>query len=145
LDGIARYRSGDIKSNLLSGTINGDRNVSNRVENNFLGFQSHWEIDFWGKLKNRRDAASFRILATEKGRQLVTTSLVAEVARLYYDLLGFDMELATIGKNIEYRRWHWISSRSRRWQGGQRNWLFSSSLPNFYPPKAFAIKNNKKY
>ncbi|MEX2592681.1 MAG: TolC family protein [Anditalea sp.] len=104
MDGIVRYRSGDIKSNVLNGSINGDRNVTNRVENNFIGFQSHWEIDLWGKLRNRRDAAYFRILATEKGQQLVTTTLVAEVARLYYDLLGFDMELETIEKNMEFQK-----------------------------------------
>lgn len=104
IDGIVRYRSGDVRSNLLTGTINGDRNVSNRVENNFIGVQSHWEIDLWGKLKNKRDAASFRMLASEKGQQLVTTSLVAEVARLYYDLLGYDMELKTIEKNIEFQK-----------------------------------------
>lgn len=103
VDGIVRYRSGDIKSNLLNGTINGDRNVANRVETNFMGFQSTWEIDLWGKLKDRKNAAYYRLLASEKGRQLITTGLVAEVARLYYDLLGFDMELETIEKNIEYQ------------------------------------------
>lgn len=103
VDGIVRYRSGDIRSNLLNGTINGDRNVTNRVENNFIGFQSNWEVDLWGKLKNRKKAAYHRFLATQKGKQLVTTTLVAEVARLYYDLLGFDKELETIEKNIEFQ------------------------------------------
>ena len=103
VDGIVRYRSGDIRPNLLGGTVNGDRNVVNRIENNFVGVQSHWEIDLWGKLRDRREAAMNRFLATEKGRQLVITSLVADVAHFYYDLLGFDMELETIDKNIEFQ------------------------------------------
>ncbi|WP_143961360.1 TolC family protein [Litoribacter populi] len=104
LDGIVRYRSGDIRPNLLNGTINGDRNVVNRLENNFVGFQSHWEIDIWGKLRDRRAAAFNRFMASEMGYHLVVTNLVAEIAHLYYDLLGFDMELETIEKNIAFQR-----------------------------------------
>ncbi len=103
VDGIVRFRSGDIRPNLLGGTINGDRNVVNRIENNFVGVQSHWEIDIWGKLKDQRAAALNRFFATENGRQLVITGLVADVAHFYYDLLGFDMELETIEKNIEFQ------------------------------------------
>jgi multidrug efflux system outer membrane protein len=103
LDAIVRYRSGDIRPNLFNGTVNGDRNVINRVENNFVGFQSTWEIDIWGKMGDRRDAAFNQLLATEKGRQLIITNLVAEIAGIYYDLLGFDIELETIEKNIEFQ------------------------------------------
>jgi NodT family efflux transporter outer membrane factor (OMF) lipoprotein len=103
MDAIVRYRSGDIRPNIFNGTINGDRNVVNRVENNFIGFQSTWEIDLWGKLRDRKDAAFLDLLATEKGNQLVITNLVAEIARLYYDLLGQDIELATIEKNINFQ------------------------------------------
>lgn len=103
MDAIVRYRSGDIRPNLFNGTVNGDRNVINRVENNFVGFQSTWEIDLWGKIRDRKEAAFLNILATEKGKQLVTTTLVAEIATLYYDLLGQDIELATIEKNISFQ------------------------------------------
>jgi outer membrane protein, multidrug efflux system len=102
-DAIVRYRSGDIRPNLLNGTINGDRNVINRIENNFVGFQANWEIDVWGKLKNRRQAAKARFLASEKAMHLLRTLIVAEVATLYYELLGLDMELQTIEKNIEFQ------------------------------------------
>lgn len=103
MDGIIRYRSGDVRPNLLNGTVNGDRNVVNRIENNFIGFQSNWEIDIWGKLKNRREAAFHQFLATQMGKHLVVTSMVAEIARLYYELLGMDIELETIERNIEYQ------------------------------------------
>lgn len=104
VDGIIRYRSGDIRPNLLGGTINGDRNVVNRLENNFVGVQSYWELDIWGKLRDRREAAFNRFLASQQARHLMVTNVVAEVGHLYYDLLGFDMELATIDKNIEFQK-----------------------------------------
>ncbi|CAN5919074.1 TolC family protein [soil metagenome] len=100
-DARFRARSGNIYDNTLEGNIYGDRNVVTQTQNYFLGLQSTWEVDLWGRLKNRRRAAYARFLASEKGQQLVTTSLVAEVARLYYELLGLDNELETIQKNIE--------------------------------------------
>lgn len=103
LDAITRTRSGDLQPNLLNNTIHGDKNVANRVQQNFVGFQSIWEADLWGKLRSRRKAAFSRFLASEKGRHLVTTALVAEVASLYYELLRFDNELQIIQKNIEFQ------------------------------------------
>ncbi|MFO7824253.1 MAG: efflux transporter outer membrane subunit [Cyclobacterium sp.] len=103
MDGIVRYRSGDIRPNLLGSTINGDRNVVNRLENNFIGFQSTWEIDVWGKLRDRKEANFEEFLATEKGRHLLITNMVAETAKFYYELLGMDIELETIERNIEFQ------------------------------------------
>jgi NodT family efflux transporter outer membrane factor (OMF) lipoprotein len=103
LNGMVRYRSGDIRPNLFSGTINGDRNVVNRTENNFIGFQSTWEIDIWGKVKNRKEADYEKFLATGMGRHLVVTDMVAEISRIYYQLLGLDIQLETINRNIEYQ------------------------------------------
>lgn len=103
LDARFRVRTGNVRDNLLNNTINGDQNISNQTQNYFLGMQSTWEADIWGKLKNRREAAYARFLSTEKGKQLVTTALVAEIARMYYELLGLDNELETIQKNIEFQ------------------------------------------
>ena len=102
LDARFRARTGNIRENLLANTINGE-NVANQTQNYFLGLQSSWEADIWGKLRNKREAAYARFLATEKGKHLVTTALVAEVARMYYELLGLDNELETIQKNIEFQ------------------------------------------
>ncbi len=66
----------------------------------FTGFRSTWELDIWGRLKNLRKASYARFLATQKGVQLVQTSLVAEVASRYYQLLALDNELSIIRDNI---------------------------------------------
>ncbi|MCJ2185730.1 efflux transporter outer membrane subunit [Novosphingobium sp. 2638] len=42
-----------------------------------------WEIDFWGRLRNLRDAARWQYLASEEARRAVATSLVAQVANGY--------------------------------------------------------------
>lgn len=104
LDARYRLRSGDLYDNLFRGTIYGDRNVIRQTRNHFLGFVSTWEADIWGKLKNRKKAAYARFMASDKARQLITTAIVAEVARLYYELMGLDNELQTIEKNIEFQQ-----------------------------------------
>ncbi|WP_400191771.1 efflux transporter outer membrane subunit [Hymenobacter sp. B81] len=96
----------------LNGVGNYDTNLSPNIEGRqriptpvtpdyFLGLRSSWEIDLWGKLRQRRRAAAARLLASEQGRQLVTTALVAEVGRLYYELLALDNELAVLGRNTQ--------------------------------------------
>ena len=85
--------------------LNPDRDipVNNIRQEYFVGFQSSWEADVWGRLKNEKKAAYSRLLASEKGKHVVTTALVAEIARLYYELLAVDNELEVVRKNIDFQ------------------------------------------
>lgn len=42
-----------------------------------------WELDFWGRVRNLRDAARDQYLATEHARRAVATGLIAQVANGY--------------------------------------------------------------
>lgn len=95
----------------IDGVGNFDTNFSNNIDDKqkipspiipdvYLGLQSSWEIDLWGKLKNYRTAAAARLLAGEEGRNLVKSELVAQVASTYYDLLILDNELDFLQENI---------------------------------------------
>lgn len=77
------------------------RRVPEHLPDYFLGFQSNWEADIWGKLRNKKRAAVSRYLASVEGRNLVTTQLIAEVARSYYGLLALDNELDIIRESIK--------------------------------------------
>ncbi|UOQ55033.1 efflux transporter outer membrane subunit [Hymenobacter cellulosivorans] len=89
----------------LSPNIDGQQRIPGPVTPEFFGgLRSSWEIDLWGKLKQRRQAAYLRVLASEQGRHLVTTNVVAEVARLYYELLTADNQLAVLERNIGLQR-----------------------------------------
>ncbi|AHM60368.1 NodT family RND efflux system outer membrane lipoprotein [Flammeovirgaceae bacterium 311] len=91
---------GNLNNRMVGNTVP-DRTIQNLNQNYFVGFQSAWEADVWGRLRNMRKAAYLRYLASHKGRQLVRTSLIAEVSRLYYELLTLDNELQIVQKNIE--------------------------------------------
>ncbi len=65
-----------------------------------VGLQASWEVDIWKKLKNTKKAALSRYLATVEARKYIMTSVIANVAEMYYDLLTLDNELTTIRQTI---------------------------------------------
>ena len=65
------------------------------------GVVSSWEIDIWRKLRNSKDAAVSRYLASIEGRNFAITNLVAEISESYYELMALDNMLDIINNNIE--------------------------------------------
>ena len=65
-----------------------------------VGLFASWEIDVWKKLRNAKNAALNRYLASIEGKNLMETNLVAEIANAYYELLALDKELAIVNQNI---------------------------------------------
>ncbi len=59
-----------------------------------------WEVDIWHRLRNARQAAANRYLASIEGRNFMVTNLVAEIASNYYELLALDNQLALVQQNI---------------------------------------------
>ncbi|MFC6103594.1 TolC family protein [Olivibacter domesticus] len=65
---------------------------------------ANWEVDIWKKLHNAKKAAVTKYLATVEGKNFVLTSLIAEVANSYYELLALDNQLEIIKQNIELQK-----------------------------------------
>lgn len=65
-----------------------------------VGLRSSWEIDVWGRLRNQRDAATASYLATLEGKNLLTTTLVAEVASAYFELVALDHQRAVLSQTV---------------------------------------------
>lgn len=59
-----------------------------------------WEIDIWKKLRNAKNAAVARYLASIEGRNFMVTQLIAEIAESYYELIALDNMLEIIDQNI---------------------------------------------
>jgi NodT family efflux transporter outer membrane factor (OMF) lipoprotein len=71
------------------------------LPNFMLGAYASWEVDIWHKLRNAKEAAVNRYLASVEGRKFVQTSLVSEIAINYYELLALDNQLSIAEQNIE--------------------------------------------
>ncbi len=91
-------RDGAVEENL---DIQPGRKFPEPLQNYGVSADLDWEVDIWRKLRNERDAAVQRYLATQEGRSYAVTHLVAEVAETYYELLSLDAQLAILGQMVE--------------------------------------------
>jgi HAE1 family hydrophobic/amphiphilic exporter-1 len=94
LNGVGNYDTN------LSPNISDKQRIPGPTPDYFAGLRSSWEIDLWGKLRSRKQAAYMRFLSGEQGRRLVTTQLVSQVAGMYYQLMVLDYEQEVIQRNI---------------------------------------------
>ncbi|HRE96140.1 MAG TPA: TolC family protein [Flavobacteriales bacterium] len=96
MDGVGNWDTRQ-SPNLVA---NPDRMLPDPIPDFYLGLSSSWEIDIWGKLRNRKRAALARFLATEQGKNLIQTALVADVALAYYELMLLNRKVLILEENI---------------------------------------------
>ncbi|WP_412468848.1 TolC family protein [Pedobacter sp. KLB.chiD] len=94
MDGVGNYDTN------FSGNISRDQRIPSPVPDYFAGFRSSWEIDVWGKLSKRKEAAYHRYLASASGLKWYRTQLTCQVAALYYELIALDKRLQILKSNI---------------------------------------------
>jgi outer membrane protein, multidrug efflux system len=88
--------AGNISTEITPGQI-----VPIHLRDYYIGLQTSWEVDLWGKLRNKKKAAIARYLSSVEGKNLVITNLVSELANMYYELLALDNELDIIQETIK--------------------------------------------
>src|SRR6478609_9172803 len=98
MDGVGNFDTNK------SPNISSDQQIPDPVPDFYLGVTTSWELGVTGRLQNRKRAQYNRFLASQQGRHLMTTRLVAEVARLYYELISLDTELEIIQQNIDLQQ-----------------------------------------
>ncbi|MBT1697648.1 efflux transporter outer membrane subunit [Fulvivirgaceae bacterium PWU4] len=70
------------------------------IEDYTLSTGISWELDVWGKIRRQKQAALADYLQTYEAGRAVQTSLVAQVADSYYNLLMMDEQLAIARRNV---------------------------------------------
>jgi multidrug efflux pump len=65
------------------------------------GFDATWELDFFGRVRRSIEASAADVGAAEANRRDVIVSLLAEVARNYFELRGTQYRLAVARQNAE--------------------------------------------
>ena len=69
-----------------------------------LGFDATWELDIFGGVRRSIQAASAEVRAAQANRQDVFVTLIAEVARNYFELRGAQHQLDVAKKNADNQR-----------------------------------------
>lgn len=68
------------------------------------GFQTSWELDFWGRVRRSVEAAGARYDVAENFRRLALLLVEAEVARDYVALRGSQAQLAVLKESLGIAR-----------------------------------------
>lgn len=98
VDKTARYTP--LGANEATTDITPGKEMPDPVPDLMLGAFANWEVDIWRKLRNAKEAAANRYMGSQEGRNFLVTTLVAEIASEYYDLLALDNQMALIKQNI---------------------------------------------
>lgn len=73
---------------------------TSHVEDYTLGATLSWELDIWGRLRRQREAAVADFLESFEAARAVKTTLVADIANTYFNLLMLDAQLDVARKNL---------------------------------------------
>lgn len=99
MEGVGNYDTN------LSPNITEDQKINRDFTPNYwLGARSSWEIDAWGKLKNKKLSAQKKFMASTEGLRLLQVELFTDIANLYYQLVALDNRLAIYQKNYNLQQ-----------------------------------------
>ena len=68
------------------------------------GFDATWELDLFGRVRRSVEASSAELQGAEASLRDAQVSVIAEVARTYFELRGQQNQLAVAKKNVENER-----------------------------------------
>ena len=76
-----------------------------------------WEIDFFGRIRRASEAQEALFLGTQEARRSAVLTLVADVARTYFELRDADLRLEIARRTIQSRR-ESVQYAKDRFEGG---------------------------
>jgi multidrug efflux system outer membrane protein len=68
------------------------------------GFDAVWELDFFGRIRRNVEARNAELRASEAELHDAQVTVIAEVARTYFELRGQQSQLAVAQRNVENQR-----------------------------------------
>ena len=98
IDGVGNFDT------QFSQNINENQRIPNPIPDFYTGLLYSWEIDLWGKLKSKKEAATSRFIASEFEKNFIITSLIAEVAKTYFEIQAFQYETEILQENINLQQ-----------------------------------------
>jgi NodT family efflux transporter outer membrane factor (OMF) lipoprotein len=82
-----------------------------------LGLSLFYELDLWGRLRRNTEASRAELLSTEWAQRAVLVTLVADVARAYFELRELDLDLEIAKRTFASRERSLRLTRARQEEG----------------------------
>jgi len=92
---------GQVNHSRNSNGSNGKDVLGYHSTNYSLGVSASWELDIWGKLNRQSKAKYAQFLNSHAYKNLIQTSLVANIATSYYSLLALDEQLSITKETVK--------------------------------------------
>ena len=103
--GLQRYsRFTEEGAGLLDDEYLPGKHFTNPTGNFGTGLNLTWQLDIYRQLRNARDAAVQRYVATSEKRNYFVTTMVADIAENFYRLMGLDKRLENLDQIIELQQ-----------------------------------------
>ncbi|MCY1634126.1 efflux transporter outer membrane subunit [Marinifilum sp. D737] len=92
----------ELSDNSQSGVAAGGNGPN--YENYQLNGTISWEADIWGKIRSNKRAAQASFLQSEASKRAVESSLIANTASAYYQLLALDAQVEVAERTVTTRK-----------------------------------------
>lgn len=115
------------------------------------GFNTTWEIDLWGRLRQKVTSAKMQALAMEEYRRGILITLVADTAQYYFGLRALDLQLEIAQETLKTRKETYELFKQRQQGGVASNLDVAQAEGDMYDTEAtipelqrsIAIQENK--
>ena len=91
---------GEATANQLSENAPNGAGADKFFYNYQFGFDAAWELDFWGRFRGGIESANAGLYATLADYDDILVSLIAEVARTYFEIRTFEQRLVFSRENV---------------------------------------------
>jgi NodT family efflux transporter outer membrane factor (OMF) lipoprotein len=91
---------GEATANQLSENAPNGAGADKFFYNYQLGFDAAWELDFWGRFRRGVESANASLYATLADYDDILVSLIAEVARTYFEIRTIEQRLVFARQNV---------------------------------------------
>lgn len=92
--------NGNSTVTLAAGTEGIRQSPSRQTDLYQAGFDASWELDIFGGIRREREAARAELEASEESRRAIQVTLIAEIARNYFELRETQIHLDIAQRNI---------------------------------------------
>ncbi len=97
-----------------------------------LPISASWSVDLFGNLLNQKRSAQMALLATKDYQLVVQTSLISNVANMYYTLLMLDKQLQVVNNMADLTKDTWNIMKIQKDLGRTRETSVQSAESNYY-------------
>jgi NodT family efflux transporter outer membrane factor (OMF) lipoprotein len=109
--------SGEANANRLSENAPNEGGADRFFYNYQLGFDAAWELDFWGRFRRGVESANASLYSSLADYDDILVSLIAEVARTYFEIRTFEQRLAVARENVKLQE-ESLDIAAARYEGG---------------------------